>query len=118
MQRLRHHFLARPVFAGDQHIRIGGSDARDRLEHRLHGRRGRDELGAALRAQQPVLRLQALRRLQRPMELDLGPQDHREQPLVLPWLLDEIPRPAAHRLDRQLDVAPRRHHDHGKMCYR
>ena len=36
------------------------------------------------------------------------------QPRVVPRLLDEIARAAAHRFHRQFHAAPRRHHDHGQ----
>ena len=59
----------------------------------------------------------ALRRLEpvagaeRASELDLIPEN-RDQALVLPRLLHEVARSEAHRLDRQVDRAPRRHHHH------
>jgi transcriptional regulator CtsR len=40
--------------------------------------------------------------------------DEGEQPLVLPGLLDEVTRAALDAFDGQVDVAPRRHHDHRK----
>ena len=44
-------------------------------------------------------------------QLHLRAQD-REQALVVPGLLDEIAGASAHRLDRHVHRAPRRHHDH------
>ena len=52
-----------------------------------------------------------LRALQSAMQFDLRAQD-RQQALILPWLLDEVARAAAHGFDGQSDVAPRGHHDH------
>ena len=43
-------------------------------------------------------------------ELDLRAHDG-QQPLVVPRLLDEVAGAAAHRLDRDVDRAPGRHHD-------
>ena len=50
---------------------------------------------------------------ERAAQLDLGAQG-REQARVVPRLLDEVARAAAHRLDRLVDAAPRRHDDHGQ----
>ena len=54
------------------------------------------------RSQQCVLGLELPRPAQRTTEFDLGAQD-REQACVLPGLLDEVPCPAMHRLDRHVD---------------
>ena len=63
-----------------------------------------------------VLGLEPLAPLQRAAELHLRAQDG-QQPRVLPRLLDEVARAAAHGLDRQVDAAPRGHHDdrHGSV---
>ena len=47
---------------------------------------------------------------QRATELDLRAEDG-QQPLVVPRLLDEVARAAAHRFDRQVHRAPRGHDD-------
>ena len=49
VQRARDRALARAVLAGDEHVGVRGADARDHLQHRLHGRRLRDERSPALR---------------------------------------------------------------------
>ena len=51
------------------------------------------------------------------MQFDLRAQDG-QQALVLPRLLDEVARAAAHGFDRQSDVAPRRHDDDRQCCCR
>ena len=48
---------------------------------------------------------------QRAAQLDLRLEDGR-QPRVVPRLLDEVARAAAHGFHRQLHAAPGRHHDH------
>ena len=45
------------------------------------------------------------------MQFHLRPND-RDEPLVFPRLLNKVARAAAHRLDRQFDVAPSGHDDH------
>ena len=49
------------------------------------------------------------------MQFDLRAQDG-QQPLVLPRLLNEVARAPAHSLDRQPDIAPSGHHDHGDIA--
>ena len=112
VQRPRYNFFSGAVLARDQNIRVGRANAGNGLEHRLHGRRGGDELGASLGLQQPILRRQSLGALQRAAQFNLRPQN-REQPLVLPGLLDEVPRAAAHGLHGQFDVGPGGHDDDG-----
>ena len=46
-------------------------------------------------------------------QLGLGPHD-RQQPLVVPRLLDEVARAAAHRLDRHVHRSPGGHHHDGQ----
>ena len=107
VQRLRDESLAGAVFAGDQDIGVGRAHPRDHVQHRPHGRGVGDELREALGAQRAVFRLQALAFAQRPAELDLGLEDG-GQPRIVPGLLNEIARAAAHRLDRQFDASPTR----------
>src|SRR6202021_2570099 len=45
------------------------------------------------------------------MELGMNPHQ-RDQPLVLPGLLDKIPCPPLDRFNRQVNVAPGGHHNH------
>ena len=111
MQRLRHQSLAGAVLAGDEDVRVGRADAGDHVEDRAHGRRLGDQLRKALGAQRAVLRFQALSAAQGAAEFDLGLQNRRE-PRVVPRLLDEIARAAAHGFDGEFDAAPRGHDDH------
>ena len=69
-----------------------------------------DQLRHALAAQQRVLGLEPLPLAQRLAQLDLRADD-RQQPGVVPRLLDEVARAAAHRLDGDFDAAPGRHDD-------
>ena len=96
----------------NQNIRIGRPDAGDGLEDGLHELCRGNELGTSLGLQQAILGGKALGTLQRLAEINLRPQDC-QQPLVLPGLLDEIPRPTAHGFDCQLDVGPGGHHNDG-----
>ena len=111
MQRLRDDFLAGAVLSGDQNIGVGRSDAGDRFQHGLHGRRVGNEFGPALGAEQSILRLQAFGLLQSATQFDLGAKD-RQQPLIVPGLLNEVARAAAHGLDGEFHIAPGGHHDH------
>src|ERR1700678_3196742 len=99
------------MLAGDEHVGVRRSDARDRLQDRLHGWRGRNEFGTALGAQQPGLGFQLLRTLQRTMELNLSVQN-RQQALVLPRLLDEVARATSHGFNCERYIAPRGHDDY------
>jgi hypothetical protein len=40
--------------------------------------------------------------------------DKTDEALVFPGFLDEVPRAPLHALDREIDVAPGSHHDHGQ----
>ena len=71
----------------------------------------RDQLRKALGAQRAVLGFQPLPLAQRAAQLDLRLQNGGE-PRVVPGLLNEIARAAAHSLHRQFHRAPRGHHDH------
>src|SRR5437016_13046162 len=106
--------LASAVLAQDEHVGVRRADALHQLEHRLHGGRLGDQLGEALPAQRTVFALELLTATQRPTELDLG-AECREQPAVVPRLLDEVARAAAHRLDGAVDAGPGgHHHDWGR----
>ena len=109
VQRARHHPFAGAVFAEDEHVRVRRPDPRDHLQHALHRDGFGDHLRHSLAAEQRVLGLQPLPLAQRLTQFDLRADD-REQPRVVPGLLDEIARAAAHRFDRHLDAAPRGHH--------
>ena len=113
VQGLRDQSLAGAVFAGDEDVGVGGADTRDHVEHRAHGGRLGDQLRKALGAQRAVLRFQALSAAQGAAEFDLRLQNGR-QARVVPRLLDEIARAAAHGFDGEFDAAPRGHDDHGQ----
>ena len=107
---LRNGALAGAVLAGDEDVGFRRSDARDQLHHRAHRRRLGDQHRPPVGLQCSILGFEPLLAPQRARELDLRAHD-REQPRVLPRLLHEIARAAAHRLDRDLHAAPRRHDD-------
>ena len=110
VNRLRDRALAGAVLAGDEHVGFRRADARDQLEHRPHRRRFGDEHRPDVRLERAVLGFEPLLAAQRARQLDLRAHD-RQQPRVLPRLLDEVARAAAHGLDRHLDAAPGGHHD-------
>ena len=101
VQRLRHQPLAGAVFAGDQHVGVRGSHARNDVEHGAHGRRLRDELGEPFGAQRVIFGFEALAFAQGAAKLDLRLEDGGEA-RVVPGLLDELHGP------------PGRHHDDGQ----
>ena len=111
MQRAGNHLLSRAGLAANENIRIRWADARDQLQHRLHRGRFSDQGGPAFGAQQPVLRFQALAAPQRRAQLHLCAHDG-HQARVVPGLLDEIARAAAHGFHSEINAAPRGHHDH------
>ena len=80
------------------------------LQHGLHGRRLGDQFRPSFGAQQAVFRFQDFGLLNRPPQFDLGAHNG-NQPRILPRLLDKIAGPAAHGLDRQIDIGPSRHDD-------
>ena len=113
VERLRDRALAGAVLAGDEHVRVRRPDARDQLQHRLHRRRLGDQV-------RPARALVAQQRGSRPRAAGCGAARGRARPacgrsassaLVVPGLLDEVAGAAAHRLDRDVHRAPRRHHD-------
>ena len=110
VQRPRDDALAGAVLAEHEDVGVRRADARDHLQHVLHRRRLGDDLGKAFAAEQRVLGLEPLALAERLAQLDLRADD-REQPRVVPGLLDEVARAAAHRLDGDLDAAPRGHDD-------
>ena len=46
------------------------------------------------------------------MQFDLGAKN-REESLVFPWFLHKVSSPSPHGLNRQFDIGPCGHHDHG-----
>ncbi len=102
--------LARAVLAGDEDVGVRWSDAGDHVEHGAHGSGSGDHRRLAVEAQDPVLGLEPLALAQRPAQRNLR-SEGRQQARVVPGFLHEVPRPAPHRFDRDLDGAPRRHDD-------
>ena len=101
-----HQLLAHPALAGDEHGRVRGRGAAHRVPDLLEGGAAahhpvavvEDELQAAVLLDEPLL----------PERVAGGDQDA----LALRGLLDEVPGPELHRLDRGLDrpVAGQDHH--------
>ncbi len=71
----------------------------------------RDQLRESLGAQSAVLGFEPLALAQRAAELDLR-FENRGEPRVVPRLLNEIARAAAHGFDGEFHRSPRGHHDH------
>jgi hypothetical protein len=111
VQGRRDDALAGAVLSGDEHVGVGGSDSGHQFENGAHRRRLREQVGGRLVAQRAVLGLQALTAPNGARQLGLRADD-RDQALVVPGLLHEVPGPAAHRLHGNVDRAPGRHHDH------
>ena len=112
VQRPGHNALSRAVLARDEHVRVRRPDSVDELEDLLHRRRFGHELRRVL-PKQLVLALEALATTKCAAELDLRSQDA-EKTRVVPRLLYEIARAAAHRFHGELDAPPRGHDDDGK----
>ena len=113
MQQAGDESLAGAVLARDKHVGVGGPDAGDDFQHRLHGRGLSDQARAVLAAQHPGLLLQALLRTQACSVGDLIAHDG-EQTRVFPWLGDEVARAVVHGCNRQINRAPSGHHDDGQ----
>ena len=113
MQCLGDQTFAGAIFAGDEDVCVGRTDARDHVQHGPHRGRLRDQIGSALAAQKLVLLFQAAIGANGVAEVDLVADD-RDQTGILPRFRDEIPRAAPHRLDRDIDAGPSGHHDHGQ----
>ena len=92
-----------------EHVGVRGPDARDHLQHRAHRRRLGEDRRAAVGLQRLVLGLELLAAAQGAAQLGLRAHD-REQPRVVPRLLDEVAGAAAHRLDGDVARSPGRHH--------
>ena len=101
------------MFSGDEHVGVARRDALHQLEHRLHGRRLRDQVGQATLAQALVFLLQALGYPEGAGQLDLGAEG-REQPGVVPRLFDEVAGAESHRFDGLVDAPPGGHDDDGE----
>ena len=112
VQGLGNETFAGAVFAGDEDVGIGGTDARDDLEHGAHGGGLREEVGAGLAAaaEQFVFLLETAVGADGAAELELVADDG-EQAGIVPGLGDEIAGAAAHGLDGDVDAGPRRHDD-------
>ena len=68
--------------------------------------------GQSFRLQQAILGGESLCSLQCAPQFNLCSQ-YREQALIFPWLLKEIPSAAPHGFNCEFNVGPRRHHDNG-----
>ena len=113
MEGERDRALAGAVLARDEDVGVGGSDALDELQHRLHLGGGGDQPQGSRLLQRGVLRLEPLAGAQGAAQLHLGAHDG-QQPRVVPGLGHEVPRSPAHRLHRQLHARPCRHHHDGQ----
>ena len=112
MQGSCNQSLASSIFASDQYVRFGGTNARDEFDDRPHPRGFRDQVGCGA-AQELVLRFELLTFAQRARQFDLRP-NNAEEPIVVPRLRDKIARAAFHRFHRQIDRCPSRHYDKGQ----
>ena len=112
VQRLRHHALAGAVLAGDEHVGVGRSDARDHLQHRPHGGGFGDQLGEVGRARSARFSASSRWPRRSAWPSSICVLRMAEQARVVPGLLDEVARAAAHGLHRQVHAAPGGHDDH------
>ena len=112
VQRLRDQSLAGAVFAGDEDVGVGRARrARSRRAPGAWRPIRRSAAGSARRAGRGSRPPGAGRlRSARPSSIWVS-QDGGEA-RVVPGLLDEVARAAAHGLDGQFDAAPGGHHDH------
>ena len=115
MKGLRDDSLAGAVFAADENVGVRTADAVDDLKHGLHGRRLGDELWFSLVAEYSVFGFEPLASPQRLTEFRLSVDD-RQQPRIVPGLLNKVARPAAHRLDCDVNAAPGGHHNDRKRA--
>src|SRR6516225_3127382 len=108
MKSFSNHFLSAAMLAWDENVVIGWPHAGYELQNRVHGRCLRDKGWPSIGAEKLIFRLQPPLFPKASAKFDLSPQDG-QKPRVFPRLLDEIPRPAAHRFDSQFDAPPCRH---------
>ena len=113
MDRLCNDFLAGAVFAGDQDIRVRRTDPGDQLQNRTHRLGLRNHRRASIGAQQLILSLEPLL-VPAPLAEFRLRSNNREQPRVVPWLLNEVAGAMLHRFDGKIDAAPRGHDDNRK----
>ena len=116
VNRPRHQLLAGPRFTEDVNGRVGRRDLLDGREHRAHGGRFADDVvevivGGGVRAQRRALGLGPLARPPFAAQLE-SPRHLEPHHLGRERLLQELPGPEPHRLDRRLDRAERRHDHH------
>src|SRR6266568_2117964 len=117
MQGARDNFLAGPVLAGNQHIRVRRANAFDEFQDVLHRCRFRDNLRQftwRIRdavTQGEIFSFQPPAAAQGFCELDLR-TEYGQQARVVPRFLNEVARPTPHRLDGQIHAAPGGHHDY------
>ena len=109
--------LANTVLAEEEHVGIGWRHPLHQPCGLSHGGRLVDEIRQPIAAERLVLAFQPLAPAQRATQLHLG-AEYRDQPVVVPGLLEVVPRTPAHRLHGALDAAIGRHHDHGEVLSR
>src|SRR5579863_9925878 len=107
MEQASDDVFSRPVFAGNQHIRVRRANPGDQLEDRLHGGRGSNKIRHALGAQKAVLEFQLAGTAQRLAKLGVNP-DERKEPLVFPGFLNKVTRAPLDAFSSEVYVAPRR----------
>ena len=115
MKGLRDDLFASTMLSGNKNVGIGGPDARNQFQYRLHGRRFGDQGWTRLRAEKPVLGFEARCMAQRLAKVDLSAQDTQE-PRVFPWFLKKIARAATHCFDGNFDAAPGGHDNDWKRA--
>ena len=104
----RHQLLPRSAVPQEKHRRVGVRHHPDLLEHALHGLRAAEDVVEAVAAldlgPEPTVLLAQL------LVLD-GALDHQRQLGKLERLRQVVVRALAHRVDRALETAERRHED-------
>jgi hypothetical protein len=113
VKELGDDLLAGAVLAGDEHVRVRRANLRDEFEDRLHGGCAGDEFRHTFRAEKPVFKLELAGTAQGLMQFGVH-LDETDEAFVFPGFLDEVARAPLHALDREIDVAPGGHHDHGQ----
>ena len=112
MNGLRDEPFPGAVFTGDQHVRVGGRRPLDELDDGPHRRRSRNQRNRAVEVE-PSGSLELPSALQRAAQLHLRSHD-RQQPCVIPGLLNEVAGASPHRLNRDVDARPCGQHDDGQ----
>ena len=108
MQRSCDQTFAGSVFARCKNVGVRGRHPRNDFHDRAHGHRFGDNVWSVT-AQQLIFRLQFATTTQGTSQLDLRAHNC-YQTLVVPGFRNKVARPPLHRLHRQIDRRPRRHH--------